>query len=148
VLTSFYSSLQEILYAQGWAKDDVDLYVASGLLPRIAQSMLRLYYELYLHFQQLIAHDPDPTRFKDFALLHVNHHARQLRKIRMYATRRSQRTYTYLRDAHSKGYVDIKLVGIVTQKLQDMTRTLADLQALPLDPKPPKAWACMPQRAT
>jgi hypothetical protein len=88
---------------------------------------------------------PDPTRFKDFTLLHVNHHARHLRQIRMYATRRSQmilRTYTYLRDAHAKGYINIKLVGIVTQKLQDMTQTLADQQALLADQKPPKDWAC------
>jgi hypothetical protein len=145
VLTRFYSSLQEILYAQGWAKDDVDLYVASGLLPRIAERMLQLCYELYLHFQQLIAHDPDPARFKEFTLLHVTHHARQLRKIRMYATRRSQmilRSYTYLWDAHAKGYMDIKLVGIVTQKLQDMTRAVMEMPATAQELKPPKDSAC------
>jgi hypothetical protein len=48
----------------------------------------------------------------------------------MYAVRRSQmilRLYTYPRDAKAKGFTDIRLVGQVTQKLQDMTRQLTDL---------------------
>jgi hypothetical protein len=75
VLSSFEASMQEILYSQGWVKDDVDTYVASGLLPRIVQRLLSLYYELYLHFQKLIAHDPEPDHFKEFTLMHVTHHA-------------------------------------------------------------------------
>jgi hypothetical protein len=90
VITSFEAGLQEILYAQGWTKDDVDLYVASGLLPRITQRLLSLYYELYLHFQKLIAHNPEPEHFKEFTMLYIEYHAQQLRHIRMYAARRSQ----------------------------------------------------------
>jgi hypothetical protein len=147
VMTSFEASIQEIIYAQGWSKDDVDLYVASGLLPRITQRLLSLYYELYLHFQKLIAHNPEPEHFKMYTMLHVEYHARQLRHIRMYAVRRSQmilRSYTYLLDAKAKGFTDIRLVGQVTQKLQNMTRQLTDIQSH-MDssaPKPSKEWAC------
>jgi hypothetical protein len=87
VTTSFEASIQEILYTQGWAKDDVELYVSSGLLPRIIQRSMALYYELHLHFQKLIARNPDPTHFKEFTLLHVKYHARQLQQIRLYAAR-------------------------------------------------------------
>jgi hypothetical protein len=71
VMGSFEVSIQEILYSQGWAKDDVDVYVASGLLPRIVQRQLTLYYKLFLHIQKRIAHDQDPDHFKEFTLLHV-----------------------------------------------------------------------------
>jgi hypothetical protein len=147
IMNSFEAGIQEILYAQGWAKDDVDLYVASSLLPRITQRLLALCYELYLHFQKLIAHNPDPEHFKAFTMLHVEFHAKQLRQIRLYAVRRSQmilRSYTYLRDAKAKGFTDIRLVGQVTQKLQDMTRQLTDLQSnieRP-PPRPSKEWSC------
>jgi hypothetical protein len=87
VFQSFESSIQEILYSQGWTRDDVDLYLASGLLPRIIQRTLALYYEMLLHFEKLIVQDPEPEHFQDFTMLHIKHHARQLRQIRMYATR-------------------------------------------------------------
>jgi beta-glucosidase-like glycosyl hydrolase len=147
VMTSFEAGIQEILYAQGWVKDDVDLYVASGLLPRITQRLLSLYYELYLHFQKLIAHNPEPEHFKEFTMLHVEYHAKQLRHIRLYAVRRSQmllRSYTYLRDAKAKGFTDIRLIGQVTQKLQDMTKHFTELQTVIERPtsKTPREWAC------
>jgi hypothetical protein len=147
IMTSFEAGIQEILYAQGWSKDDVDLYVVSGLLPRITQRLLALYYELYLHFQKLIAHNPDPEHFKAFTMLHVEFHAKQRRQIRLYAVRRSQmilRSYTYLRDARAKGFTDIRLVGQVTQKLQDMTRQLTDLQSHIERPslRASKEWSC------
>jgi hypothetical protein len=146
VMSSFEASIQEILYSQGWAMDDVDVYVASGLLPRIVQRLLTtLYYELFLHIQKLIAHDPDPDHFKEFTLLHVKHHARQLRQIRLYATRCSHmilRSYAYLRDAQSKGFTDIKLVRLMTQKLQDMTRLLTEQNSIARQPKSIKEWSC------
>jgi hypothetical protein len=148
VLQSFEASVQEILFTQGWARTDVDVYVASGLLPRIIQRLLATYYELYLHFQRLVAQNPDPNHFKDFTLLHIQHHARQLRQIRMYATRRSTmilRSYTYLRDARAKGFTDVKLIGLITNKLQDLTLQLAETRLLGNDGgkvKPPKEWAC------
>jgi hypothetical protein len=130
-----------------WARDAVELYVASGLLPRITQRLLVLYYELYLHFQKLITHNPEPEHFKTFTMLHVEYHAKQLRQIRLYAVQRSQmiiRSYTYLRDAKAKGFTDIRLIGQVTQKLQDLTRQLTDLQSYAdcPSPKPSKEWSC------
>jgi hypothetical protein len=145
VMTSFEASIQEILYTQGWAKDDVELYVASGPLPRIIQRTMALYYELYLHFQKLIAQNPDHTHFKEFTLLHMKYHARQLRQIRLYAARRSQmvlRSYTYLRDAKAKAFNYIRLVGEITQKLQEMTHQLSEHHMEKPTAKPPKEWAC------
>jgi hypothetical protein len=89
VLQGFEATLQEILFCQGWSTEDVDLYIASGLLPRIVQRLLALYYELYLHFQRLAVRDPDPDHFKDLTMVHIAYHARQLRQIRMYAPRQS-----------------------------------------------------------
>jgi hypothetical protein len=142
VLQSFEASLQEILYGQGWSKEDVELFIALGLLPRIVQRLIALYYEMYLHFQRLVVRDPDPDHFKDFILLHIEYHARQLRQIRMYAVRRSQmifRSYTYLRDAKAKGFTDIRLIGIITQKLQELTRGHPGSEARPIKAK---EWAC------
>jgi hypothetical protein len=146
VLQSFEANLQEILYGQGWGTEDVELYIALGLLPRIVQRLVALYYEMYLHFQRLVVQDPDPEHFKTFTLLHISHHARQLRQIRMYATRRSQmilRSYTYLSDAKAKGFTDIKLIGAITQKLQELTRGRLDQGG---DGGPSKGkvkdWAC------
>jgi hypothetical protein len=36
------------------------------------------------------------------------------------------RAYTYLRDAKRDGFTDMKLMGTITQKLQEITRTLHD----------------------
>jgi hypothetical protein len=118
VYQSFEGSVREILYNQGWAKADVDLYLAAGLLPRIVQRTLFLYYELYSYFQKLVNKNPDPEHFKSFILLHVTYHASQLRNIRTYSTRRGLmilRSYTYLRDAKAKGFTDITLVGQVVE---------------------------------
>jgi hypothetical protein len=54
------------------------------------------------------------------------------------------RSYTYLCDAKPKGFTDIRLVGQLTQKLQDVTRLLTDLQtpAERPQPKPSKEWSC------
>jgi hypothetical protein len=145
VITSFEASIQEILFTQGWAKDDVEMYVSSGRLPRIVQRLLSLYYELNMHFQKLITQNLDPAHFKEFTLLHVKYHARQLRQIRLYAVRRSHvilRSYTYLRDAKAKRFNDIRLVAEITQKLQDLTRHLTELNVEKPAAKLPKEWAC------
>jgi hypothetical protein len=133
VLQSFEASILELLYSKGWARDDVDQYVITGLLPRIVQRLLAIYYEIYLHFQRLVVQNPDPDHFQTYTMLHVEYHARQLRYIRMYAVRRSGmllRSYTYLRDAKSKGFTDVKLIGTVTNKLQEMTSLISDPQLL------------------
>jgi hypothetical protein len=146
VMQSFHASVQEILYSQGWSTEDVNLYLGSGLLPRIVQRFLQYYYKMFLHFQKLAAKDPDPDHFREYTMLHIKHHARQLRQIRLYAPRRSLmilRSYTYLRDAKEKGFTDIKLMGALAQKLQEMTSTLTDLAgSASLRQKPPKEWAC------
>jgi hypothetical protein len=147
VYQSFEGSVREILYNQGWAKSDVDLYLAAGLLPRIVQRTLFLYYELYSYFQQLVNKNPDPEHFKTFIMLHVAHHANRLRNIHTYSTRRSLmilRSYTYLRDAKVKGFTDIKLVGEVTMKLHDLAQAMIEHPAtnLSVQKKQPKEWAC------
>jgi hypothetical protein len=146
VLQSFEASIQEILYSEGWARDNVDQYVSTGLLPRIVQRLLAIYYEIYLHFQRLVVQNPDPDHFKTYTMLHVEYHARQLRHIRMYAVRRSGmllRSYTYLRDAKSKGFTNVKLIGAVTHKLQEMTSLISDAQLLDrAGGKKIKDWAC------
>jgi hypothetical protein len=145
VLSSFNASIQEIMYAQGWALGDVELYLASGLLPRIVQRTLALYYELYLHFEKLIVQDPNPDQFKEFTMLHIKYHARQLQQIRMYATRRSAlilRAYTYLRDAKKDDFTNMKLVGAITLKLQELTRSLTDQGSADMSHNKVKDWAC------
>jgi hypothetical protein len=146
VLQSYEASIQEILFTQGWAQADVDLYVSSGLLPRIVQRLLAMYYELYLHFQRMVVQNPDPEHFKTFTMLHIQHHARQLRQIRLYAVRRGTmilRSYTYMRDAKAKGFTDVKLISLITNKLQELTHQLSEarLHDGPATSKT-KEWAC------
>jgi hypothetical protein len=146
VLQSYEASIQEILYTQGWAPADVDQYISSGLLPRIVQRLLAMYYELYLHFQRMVVQNPDPEHFKTFTMLHIQHHTRQLRQIRLYAVRRGTmilRSYTYLRDAKAKGITDVKLISLVTNKLQELTQLLSEARLLDGgSPTKSKEWAC------
>jgi hypothetical protein len=147
VLQSYEAATQEILFVQGWAKPDVDMYVSAGLLPRIVQRFLAMYYEMYLHFQRLVAQNPDPNHFREFTMLNIEHHAKQLRQIRMYSARRSHmflRSYTYMRDARAKGFTDVKLIGAITYKLQELTHLWTDVQTSAVLSAKPKAkeWAC------
>jgi hypothetical protein len=96
---------------------------------RIVQRFLQYYYKMFLYFQKLAAKNPDPDHFRDYTMLHITHHARQLRQIQLYAPRRSLmllRSYTYLRDAKDKGFTDIRLMGALTQKLQELMTSLQD----------------------
>jgi hypothetical protein len=75
VLQGFEASVQEILFTQGWTKTDVAVYVVSGLLLQIVQQLLSMYYGMYLHFQCLVSQNPDPLYFRDYTMLHIQHHA-------------------------------------------------------------------------
>ena len=55
------------------------------------------------------------------------------------------RSYTYLRDAKAKGFTDVKLIGIITTKLQTLTKQLTALKSLENEghkSKPTKEWSC------
>jgi hypothetical protein len=141
VLSNMEAAMREVLFNAGWTKEDADVYCEAGLLPRIIRRSMTIYYELHIHFQTVAMMNPEA--WEDCGKMHVDHHAKQLRQIRMYAARRSQmilQTYTYLRDAKAKGFQDIKLLGAITQKLQDVA--FKNLAVTPRPPKAPKEWHC------
>jgi hypothetical protein len=99
-------------------------------------------YELHIHLQTVAMVNPET--WDDYGKEHVLHHAKQLRQIRMYASRRSQmilQTYAYLRDSRAKGFQDIKLLGALTQKLQEAA--FRNLLAPVKPPTAPKEWNCI-----
>ena len=132
------SAIKEILFNVGWTSQDADAYCMSGLLPRLMRQSLQTFYELHVHFQKLaIAHH---ANWKDVGKEHVVHHSLALMRIRRFALTRNQmvlQTYTYLRDAKSKGFLDIKLLGALTIKWHSLA-----LQFRAPSSGPPKAWDC------
>jgi hypothetical protein len=54
------------------------------------------------------------------------------------------RSYTYLRDARAKGFTDDKLIGVITNKLQELTYLLTEARLsreASGNVKPPREWA-------
>jgi hypothetical protein len=143
VLTNMDSAIKEILFNVGWTSRDADAYCMLGLLPRLMQQSLQTFYELHVHFQKLaIAHR---ANWKDVGKEHVVHHSLALMRIRRFALTRNQmvlQTYTYLRDAKSKGFLDIKLLGALTIKWQSLAlHPRAESSSTPTGPTL-KLWDC------
>jgi hypothetical protein len=127
VITNMRMNVVDVLYRAGWEHDHALLYFEAGMLPRIVKSTLQYYYQLLLHLRTIST--KDPNAWESTGSVHLLHHATQLRHIRMFSTRRIQmitQNYTYLRDAAAKGFVDLRLVGKITQKLQELLYTNLD----------------------
>jgi hypothetical protein len=148
VLANMDASMKEILYAAGWAVQDTDSFCLIGLLPRIIRATMSLYQELYLVFQRLaVAH---PNQWEAVGLEYVTHHAKAFARIRKCSQTRSQmilQNYTYLRDAKTKNFTDMKLLGALSLKWHSMamagtpaapTKSSAPVKALPAPPP----WSC------
>jgi hypothetical protein len=126
VLANMDASMKEILYAAGWAAQDTDSFCLIGLLPRIIRATMSLYQELYLVFQRLaVAH---PNQWDEVGLEYVTHHAKAFARIRKCAQTRSQmilQNYTYLRDAKTKNFTDMKLLGALSLRWHIMAMAAA-----------------------
>jgi hypothetical protein len=140
--------MKEILYASGWAAQDTDSFCLIGLLPRIIRSTMSLYQELFLVFQRLaVAH---PNQWDEVGLEYVTHHAKAFGRIRKCAQTRSQmilQNYTYLRDAKTKNFMDMKLLGALSLKWHSLAmagtpaarpKSLVSPKAAPTPPP----WTC------
>jgi hypothetical protein len=109
---------------------------------------MSLYQELYLVFQRLaVAH---PNQWEEGGLEYVTHHAKAFAWIRKCAQTHSQmilQNYTYLRDANTKNFTDMKLLGALSLKWHSMAMAAAPAALLkspvpvkaPLSPPP---WTC------
>jgi hypothetical protein len=148
VLANMDASMKEILYASGWAAQDTDSFCLIGLLPRIIRSTMSLYQELFLVFQRLaVAH---PNQWDEVGLEYVTHHAKAFGRIRKCAQTRSQmilQNYTYLRDAKTKNFMDMKLLGALSLKWHSLAmagtpaarpKSLVSPKAAPTPPP----WTC------
>jgi hypothetical protein len=141
VLTNMDSAMKEILFNVGWTSQDAEAYCMSGLLPRLMRQSLQTFYKLHVHFQNLaIAHY---ANWKDVGKEHVLHHSLALMRIRRFALTCNQmvlKTYTYLRDAKSKGFLDIKLLGALTIKWQSLALQSRANSSGVLTGATPKPW--------
>jgi hypothetical protein len=107
ILSTMEATFSQILFTNGWAKVDIDLFLASGLLPNVMRSSVALYQALWLHLCTLTLKHPFPI-----VAIHVKHHADWLRQLRIYAGTRCgliARTYVYLRDAKHSNYRSMTL---------------------------------------
>jgi hypothetical protein len=139
VLANMDTSMKEILYAAGWAVQDTDSFCLIGLLPRIIRATMSLYQELFLVFQRLaVAHS---DQWEEVGLEYVTHHAKAFARIRKCAQTRSQmilQNYTYFRDAKTKNFTDMKLLGALSLKWHSMAMAAAPAAVLK-SPGPVKA---------
>jgi hypothetical protein len=151
VLANMDASMKEILYAAGWAAQDTDSFCLIGLLPRIIRATMSLYQELYLVFQRLsVAH---PNQWDEVGLEYVTHHAKTFARIRKCVQTRIQmilQNYTYLRDAKTKNFTDMKLLGALSLERHSMVAMAAATAApsktlvsgKPPPTPPPPLWTC------
>jgi hypothetical protein len=120
VMTNMGSNMCEVLVKAGWTLADSKMFVEAGLLPRIIRASMQYYFYLLLHLRHISSGTAE--NWKNIGLIHLEHHASQLRNIRTYAVRRSQvllQSYTYLRDASASSFMSLKLFGKVTSKLRE-----------------------------
>jgi hypothetical protein len=143
VLANMDSAIKEILFIVGWTSQDAEAYCMSGLLPELMRQSLQTFYELHVHFQKLaITHY---ANWKDVGKEHVLHHSLALMWIRWFALTRNQivqQTYAYLRDAKSKGFLDIKLLGALAIKWHSLALQSRANSSGVLTGVTPKPWDC------
>jgi hypothetical protein len=140
VCQNMNGAIREVLYNAGWTQEDAELYCEAGLLPRIIARTFDFYYALLLNLLAMANRNMDG--WEHIGQEHLLHHARQLRIIRRYASKRSQlilHVYVYLRDSHSKGFQDAKLLGAMTVKLQEAVFNASKVAPVA---KPLKEWSC------
>jgi hypothetical protein len=104
IMGNMEATICQILFVNGWTRGDIDIFLASGLLPNVMRSTMALYQALWMHLCTLTLKHP----FRVVSL-HIKHHADKLRTLRVYATTRCRlivRSYIYLRDAKHKNYRD------------------------------------------
>jgi hypothetical protein len=104
IMGNMETTICQILFVNGWAKGDIDIFLVSDLLLNVMRSTMALYQALWLHLCTL-------TLKHSFRVvsIHIKHHADKLRTLRVYATTRCRlivRSFIYLRDAKHKNYRD------------------------------------------
>jgi hypothetical protein len=138
------AAVKEVLYASGWSAPDTDSFCLTGLLPRIIRASLLYFQELHLFLQRLAVAQPD--QWEEVGKEYLSYHTRALFRIRKCAQTRNQmilQTYTYLRDAKAKSFVDIKLLGALALKWHGHSNSSPP--KTPSNAKPPPAtpqWTC------
>ena len=69
LLSTTEATLSQLLFTNGWAKVDINLYLASGLFPNVMRSSMALYQALWLHLCTLTLKHPF-----NIVAIHVKHH--------------------------------------------------------------------------
>jgi hypothetical protein len=136
ILQTMEATMSQILFVNEWTKRDIDLYLASGLLPNVMRLSMAHYQSLWLHLCTLTLKHPF-----NVVTLHIKHHANKLRSLRQFSQTRCRlliRAYIYLRDAKHKNYRD--------QSISDKIMALAFPSVLSL--KPPETHTANPEGRT
>jgi hypothetical protein len=136
ILQTMEATMSQILFVNGWTKGDIDLYLASGLLPHVMRLSMAHYQSLWLHLCTLTLKHPF-----NVVAIHIKHHADKLRTLRQFSQTRCRlliRAYIFLRDAKHKNYRD--------QSISDKIMALAFPSVLSL--KPPEVHSANPEGRT
>jgi hypothetical protein len=81
IMGNMEATICQILFVNGWARGNIDIFLASGLLPNVMRSTMALYQALWMHLCTLTLKHP----FKVVSL-HIKHHADKLCTLWVYAT--------------------------------------------------------------
>jgi hypothetical protein len=77
IMNNMEATICQILFVNGWSRGDIDIFLASGLLPNVMRLTLALYQALWLHLCTLTLKHP----FK-VVTIHIKHHADKLCTLR------------------------------------------------------------------
>jgi hypothetical protein len=133
IMNNMEATICQILFVNGWSRGDIDIFLASGLLPNVMRSIRALYQALWLHLCTLTLKHP----FKVVSI-HIKHHADKLRTLRVYATTRCRLivwAYVYLRDAKHKNYREQSISDKIMMMALPSLLTLKNSDLVPHNPE-------------
>lgn len=118
----------DFMIRRNYDEGEVDLYLASGFLPRIVAASFENYYSLLVQARELHMSHPEPWDGGPADTL-VQHHSEKLLMLRMNAESRRDlilRTYAYLRDSAQKSYYHESQTEALWDRMSTLTEKLAN----------------------
>jgi hypothetical protein len=140
VLEQTKTAYLDVLYTAGWTHEDAEIYCEHGGLIIFVATTYDNYCALIQNF--LLKAYKHPEHWTERGQPKVDYYARELGLIRKFANRRElmlYRNYTFLRDARASGFQSLKLLGKLTDNLEEQIFAAHDSET---KAKEPKKWSC------
>lgn len=117
----------DFMTRRNYEEDEIDVYLASGFLPRIVAASFENYHALLVHARELHMNHPDPWEGGPACTL-ITYHSDKLLTIRMNAESRRDmilRTYVHLRDSAQKSFYHESITEAIWDQMSTLNEKLA-----------------------